>query len=145
MPMLVPVKAMFILDGLVSCAVCERLMSPVYRGVRDRHYTCRSGCERFTVDAGYAERYTLDGALRRLSTSDDAPYIPGWTPPSYEPAHGQAHVADMWNGASAREQRDLLDKLIHRVIVGLSKGQVVHDRADVPLSVAFHRRLPPTA
>ncbi|MGA8117126.1 MAG: zinc ribbon domain-containing protein [Actinocatenispora sp.] len=144
MPVLVPVEAMFILDGLIRCAACDRKMTPVFQSMRERHYTCRAGCERFTVEAGRAERYTLDSALRRLSTSDDAPYIPGWTPESYEPPTGQAQVAQRWNAASAREQRALLDKLIHRVMVGLSKGQVVFGRADVPLSVAFHRRQRPS-
>lgn len=143
MPMLVPIEALFILDGLIFCGACEQPMAPVYRSETERRYTCRYGCERFTVEAGYAERYTLDGALRRLSTSDDAPYIPGWTPPSLEPERGEAHVTDKWNAASAGEQRALIRKLIYRVFVGLSKGQVVFDRADAPLSVAFHRRRPP--
>jgi hypothetical protein len=142
--LLVPIEALFILDGLICCGACHGLLSPVYLGRRDRHYTCRHGCERFTVEAGYAERYTLEGALRWLSTSDDAPLIPGWTPPSYEPERGRAHVTRMWNEASAAEQRALLNKLIYRVIVGLSNGQVVFDQPEVPLSVAFHRRNPAT-
>ncbi|GAA4208309.1 hypothetical protein [Actinocatenispora rupis] len=140
MPVLVPVESLFILDGLVSCGSCHGPMAPVCGTpvppvVRDRHYSCRAGCERFTVDADHAERYALDGALRRLSTSDDAPYIPGWTPPSYD--DGRKHVARRWNAASAGEQRDVLRHLIRAVVVGTETGTAA---AEVPLSVAFHRR-----
>jgi hypothetical protein len=50
-------------------------------------------------------------------------------------------VARRGNTASPREQRQLLDRLIHRVIVGLRDGEVVFDQGrNVPISVAFHRK-----
>lgn len=143
MPVLVPIESTFLLDGLVACASCHRLMRPVLRDNRERWYTCRSGCERFTVEATHAERSALRGALERLSTSDDAPYVPGWTPPAGGAGEkdAQAHVARRWNTSSPREQRQLLDRLIHRVIVGLRDGEVVFDQGrNVPISVAFHRK-----
>lgn len=139
-PVLVPIDTLFILDGLMACGACHGRMTPVYGTpvspvARGRHYACRGGCERFTVDADHAERYALDGALRRLSTSDDAPYIPGWTPPS--DGDGQRHVARRWNAASAGEQRDVLHHLIRTVVVGTDARTAA---SEVPLSVAFHRR-----
>lgn len=140
MPVLVPIESTFLLDGLVACGSCLALMRPVLRDNRERWYTCRSGCERLTVEASHAERSALRGALSRLSTSDDAPYVPGWTPPDGTD-DAQAHVARRWNAASQREQRELLDRLIHRVIVGLRDGEVLFDQGrNVPISVAFHRR-----
>jgi hypothetical protein len=140
-PVLVPIESTFLLDGLVSCAGCELPMRPVLRDSRERWYTCRNGCERLTVEAGHAERSALRGALERLSTSDDAPYVPGWTPPPGDSKAAQAHVAQRWNSATPREQRELLDKLIYRVIVGLRDGEVMYDQGrNVPISVAFHRK-----
>lgn len=140
MPVLVPIESTFLLDGLVACGSCRQLMRPVLRDNRERWYTCRSGCERLTVEASHAERSALRGALARLSTSDDAPYVPGWTPPG-DVSDAQAHVAKRWNAASQAEQRELLDKLIHRVIVGLRDGEVFFDQGrNVPISLAFHRR-----